>query len=147
MTVNVLEMIKFGVSDFNKVMLIVRFILLLAQIIFEFVKAFVERYIKLFMYSISRDLQPFTKFKQVKGNFFEAIDAPLEAIAGTIHEQQEEVDEIKQEVENLYEQYDKKTQIKIRQQSHENAVKQKKEIVEHLNIITNKLFGKNKKTS
>jgi mannonate dehydratase len=82
-----------------------------------------------------------------KGNFFEAIDAPLEAIAGTIHEQQEEVDEIKQEVENLYEQYDKKTQIKIRQQSHENAVKQKKEIVEHLNIITNKLFGKNKKTS
>ena len=58
-----------------------------------------------------------------------------------------ENNESENKVDELYKQYKKKRKEEIKKQNQESAEKQKKEMVEHLSVIKNKLFSKNKKTS
>lgn len=150
LSVNVFEIIKYDTSDLSKILLVVSAVLLLAQIFLEFIRAFAEKYIELFMFSLQKDFEPLTmlgKIKEVKGNLFEIIDAPLEVIANRLESKPEEVNPVEEKVEKLYKDFEEKNKKEVRKRSHENAEKQKKEIVEHLSIIKNKLFSKNKKSN
>ena len=82
--VSVFEMIKFGSSDLNKILLIVSTISLLIQILIELIKVFADVYISAFDIALHKDTEWFEIFDKNKapGKILEAINKPLEKIAG-----------------------------------------------------------------
>lgn len=158
--VKCVEMVEFGISDFNKILLIVSAVSLLAQVVIEFIRIFTEKYIDLFTEAVKMDLAwvgKLGKVKEVKGNLFELIDAPLEALANKIEgttPSEPELTEIQKKLNKMAEDYEvevketkkekkEKKKEEIRRKSKENADKQKQEIKEHLNVIKKKVFKKN----
>ncbi|MGN1372601.1 MAG: hypothetical protein ACI4VK_00980 [Candidatus Coproplasma sp.] len=152
--VSIYQLVQFGATDFNKVLLIVSAVCLLIQIIVELVRVFIERYVDLFTTAFKMDFAILFKIGQVKGTLTELADAPLEALAkkltGNATEEQA-VSETEQYIEELTVQYredakEKKATKKanVKQQSEENAAKQRKEIVEHLRTIKDAIFKKKK---
>lgn len=157
--VNIYEMLKYGITDFNKVLLVVSGISLLVQVIIECARFFIEKYIELFQYSLKTDLkgiywakEKMDSVKEVKGNFFSLIDAPLEKLADKLEGKEKKVEEVQlskkeQYVEDLASKYRKeqneaKEQKKQeqKQKSRERALEQKEELKEHLRVIKNSIF-------
>ena len=54
---SIYELIKFGMGDFSKILLIISIMSLLLQIIIELIRLFIERYIELYMASLKMDLE------------------------------------------------------------------------------------------
>lgn len=159
--VSIYQMVQFGATDFNKVLLIVSAVALIIQIAIELIRVFIERYVELFTTSIQMDfafivksIEKFDKLKQVKGNLVELADAPLEAIANMLTEKVKEeaaVSETEEYIDQLAKQYNAETEekkaaqkAKIKQDSADNAEQQKKEIVSHLKTIKDSIFKKKK---
>ncbi len=145
--VNIFEIVKYGGSDFNKIMIIVSGVSLGIQIILEFVRAFIFNYTDLFMTAIQMDLNFFVKLskaKETKGNFYELIDMPLEAIANKLEGKEPEFTEMEKKVNNLGKEYEKEIKQRIKDNSEKNAEEQKKQIKEHLNTIKDKMFNRKK---
>jgi len=156
---NVCEMLKYTATDLNKIILAVSAISLFAQIVIELLKVFIERYVDLFSKSLEMDLEIINKLgkvKEVKGTFFEILDAPLEAIANKLEHKEPELTKQEQYLNQLSEEYSeelkekkilKKEQKKAetKRRSDENAKKQKQEMKEHWNTIKNNLFKKKPK--
>ena len=152
--VNIFEMINYGTSDWNKILLVVSGVSLLAQIVLELVRLFVGRYIDLFTEAIGMDLaiiEKIAKVKEVKGNVFELIDAPLEKLANKLEgkdpnddltETQKYLNELALVEKEKARQAKIEKKMRIKQNSDEKAQKQKGEIKEHLSIIKNKLLKK-----
>lgn len=148
--VNLFEVLKFGGTDFNKIIIIVSALSLGVQIIIEIASAIISHYMNLFLTSIQMDLGPIlkiSKLKEVKGNFYEILDLPLEAIANKMEGKEVELSETEIYINELTEEFDKTNKQKVKEKSHKNAEKQKKEIVEHLTVIKNKLFKRKKSVS
>ena len=146
--VNIFEMIKFGATDFNKIMIIVSGISLAIQIILEIVRKITSYYMDLFTTSIQMDLNfvlKLAKVREYKGNLLELLDLPLEVIANKIEGKQPELTETEIYLNELAEEFDKEVKEKTKENSQKNAETQKKEIVEHLSIIKNKIFKRKKK--
>ena len=141
-------MIKFGATDFNKIMIIVSGISLAIQIILEIVRKITSYYMDLFTTSIQMDLNfvlKLAKVREYKGNLLELLDLPLEVIANKIEGKQPELTETEIYLNELAEEFDKEVKEKTKENSQKNAETQKKEIVEHLSIIKNKIFKRKKK--
>lgn len=148
--VNIFEMIKFGATDFNKIMIIVSGISLVIQIILEIVRSITSYYIELFTTSIQMDLNfvlKLAKVKEYKGNLLELLDLPLEAIANKLEGKQPELTETEIYLNELAIEFDKEVREKTKENSQKNAEIQKKEIIEHLSIIKNKVLKRKNKQS
>ena len=144
--VNIYEMVKFGGTDFNKIMIIVSGISLGVQIILEFVRAHMAYYTELFVTSVQMDLSFFIKLskaKETKGNFYEFIDMPLEALANKLEGKEPELTETEKMLNDLAKEYEKENKQKIKENSEKNAEHQKNQIKEHWNTIRNKVFNRN----
>ncbi len=147
LVLNVIEMLSAtaSTSDLSKLMLIVSGIALLVSVIVEFIRIFAEKYIELFTRALEVDfdfLKKLEKAKEVKGNFFEMIDAPLEAIANKLENKQPEISPIDKILNEVAADFDEDLKEKTKQRSEENAQKQKKEIGEHFKVITDHIFKK-----
>ena len=59
--VNVYELIAYGATDFEKVLLLISGVSLLVQILMEFIRVFVAKYVELFKISLNMDLDPYIK--------------------------------------------------------------------------------------
>lgn len=83
LTVNIVEMIKFNIDDFNKILIIISAISLLVQIIVELIKIFAEKYINDFNNALKKDLEPLNilNIKRIRSNLLKLVDTPLEKIA------------------------------------------------------------------
>ena len=142
--VNIFEMVKFGGTDFNKIMIIVSGVSLVVQIILEFVKVFTSRYMELFMTAVQMDLSFVIKLSKIKekGGIYEVIDAPLEAIANKLEGKEPELSETEKYLNEIAKDYTDDIKQKTKENKEKNTEQQKNEIKEHLNIIKNKLFKK-----
>ena len=149
--VNIYEMVMYGASDFNKMMIIVSGASLFGQIVLELVRIFTENYINLFMTSVQMDLSLFTKLNKMKeaNSFYEFVDIPLEALANKLEGKEEELTDKEKKVDDLYKEfkpkYEQKQEEKRRQQkeNNPNTEERKSNIKEHLKTIKENLFKKN----
>ena len=150
--VNIFEMINYGGTDFNKIMIIVSAISLVVQIIFEIIVPVMSNYINLFITSVKMDFNFIIKIANfvnpdgAKGNFFELLDLPFEAIANRIEGKEPELTETEAYLNELALEYETIKRKEVKENSQIKAEKQKKELVEHLHIIKNKLFRRKKKS-
>lgn len=149
--INTIELIKYGANDFSKVLLIASGLLLSIQVIIEFIRVFTERYINLFTTAIKMDASPFlkiSKLKEIKGNFFELVDAPFEALANKLEgNKTNNISATEEYVNQITEESKKKKKEKTRQNIKENAKKQKQELNEHIGIIKKHLFKRKDKVT
>lgn len=76
----IVELIKYGIDDFSKFLLIISTITLTLQIFIEFVKIFFEKYVEDLKYALSEDFS-FFNLGRIKSNTLKIVDAPLKAIA------------------------------------------------------------------
>ena len=139
----VVEMLKFGISDFNKILLIVSAITLVVGIIFEFVKMFAEKYISDFSYAIEQDITQWFP-SRFGGTVLKYIDAPLEKLANKKTGEKQE----KSEQEVRFEKYEKefKEQKAIKKDEEKERVeKELGEIKSHVKEIFSKTDKKVKK--
>lgn len=83
LAVNIVEMVKFNIDDFNKILIIISAISLLVQIIVELIKIFAEKYINDFNNALKKDLEPLNilNIKRIRSNLLKLVDTPLEKIA------------------------------------------------------------------
>lgn len=80
LVVNIIEMVKYGASDFNKILLIVSGISLIIQLILEGITSFAERYFRDFNIAIEKDFG-FLNPKRLASTALKVVDAPLKKIA------------------------------------------------------------------
>ena len=80
LVVNIVEMVKFGINDFSKMLLVISGVSLLVQVIFEFVKMFAEKYVRDLTLAVKKDFKYLNPGSWGAG-IMKAIDAPLEALA------------------------------------------------------------------
>ena len=143
--VKIFELIKFDATDFNKILIIISGVSLLSQIILEFIRMFTDYYMELFMTSVQMDLGfviKMSKIGETKGNFFEVIDMPLEAIANKIDGKEPEYTETEKYLNELAKKYTDDIKQKHKEDSEANAEHQKQQIKEHLSTIKNFIFKK-----
>ncbi|MBE5756379.1 MAG: hypothetical protein E7342_01130 [Clostridiales bacterium] len=132
LVVNVVEMLKFGTSDFNKIMLFVSGLFLVIQIIFEFVTMFVEKYVKVLTDAIQKDFE-FIHPTTWKRGALRILDAPLEKLArkksGEEKEENHSFDEFVETVKKTNKQKEKDKRKKEIEQikTHVNTIFKKKE--------------------
>ncbi|MBQ9729844.1 MAG: hypothetical protein IJV80_03430 [Clostridia bacterium] len=153
--VKVFEMVKYGLGDFDKILLMISAISLAVQVLIMLVSIYIDNYVKLFSASLEMDLAFFTKLSKlggVKGAMYELVDAPLEAIANKIENKQPEYTETELYLNELAQKYEaeeaKRKKQKIEEKKklgEERAENKKQEIVEHLKTIKEKVFHKNAK--
>jgi len=79
LVVNIIEMIRFGINDFSKILLVFSGVLLLVQVLFEFVKLFAEKYIDDFKLAFEKDFE-LLDIRKWKSNALKIINAPLEKL-------------------------------------------------------------------
>ena len=145
---NCIQILTTDSSDLSKLFLIFSVSSYFLQIILEFVKIFVEKYVELFSKSLELDLEIidtlFNKPKEVKGNFFALLDKPLEAIANKLENKQVEVivDKKEEKVINIAEEYIKQEKERAKRLREEKAEKRKQEMKEHFLIIKNHILKK-----
>ena len=162
-------------TDLQIILLGISGIFWLVNIVVEILRAAVEYYFQLFEAAIRTDFavventvnkvkelsEVVEKSKEVKGNFFEFIDKPLEAIANKITNKPPKKPTVQTEVaptaaektvQQLTEQLkeDKKEQKKQKraarkQRSHERAQEEKQQIKEHWQTIVNAVKEKMKR--
>lgn len=152
---NIYEMIRYGISDLNKIILVISAISLIAQIVIELVRLFVEKYVRLVTTSLEMDLGILGKLgslKEVKGNFFKLIDLPLEVIANKIDHKEPQLSEDEIYINEVAEKYAEQAKIKkdqkkeeTKKRSDEKARREKKKIVEHWGVIKNYILKKKPK--
>ena len=106
-----------------------------------------EYYTDLFMTSIQMDLSFFIKLskaKETKGNFYEFIDMPLEAIANKLEGKEPELTDKEKKLNEMAKEYEQLNKQKVKENSEKNAEEQKEQIKNHWNIIKDKVFNRKK---
>lgn len=158
---NTIQLVKIGGSDLSLVLLIISAITIVGQLIIEIVIAYIKKYFDLLMLSVHQDFQfifELGKIKEAKGNFFELLDAPLEAIANKLSPKKEEkvltknekaleeiVGQYGEQIEKMDQEKKEAKKKEIKERSEERAKLQKEEMKEHWNIIKSKMFKKKEK--
>ncbi|MCH5179854.1 MAG: hypothetical protein J1F32_01395 [Erysipelotrichales bacterium] len=150
LVINIVELIKYGLNDFSKILLVLSGVFLVAQIIIELIRIFVEKYINLFTIAFEMDfkfIEKISKVKDVKANFFGLVDAPLKAWSNKLEgkKQENNLSEMEEYVNQLAEEDKTKKKEQARQLRKENAEKKKQEIKNHVSIIKKHLFKKKEK--
>ncbi len=152
---NIVELVKFGIDDFAKILLILSGVLLFAQVAMECIKIFAERYIRDFRYAFEKDFEILDPNK-LKGNVWKMVDAPLEkfvqrkfGIEKELSPEEARMEEYKRkfreknEIEKEKKKYAKiEKKAEAKKQGYIMAQKEKQEIKKHLVMI----LGKGKKS-
>ena len=152
LVVRTYEYFAYSGTFIDKIFLVISLVSLIAQALLVWTERFIEKYVELYTVAFQNDLKIFydlEKLKEHKGNFYEIIDAPFQAISNKIQHNQPQKSKAEQIVEKLTEEYKEQQKIKkkekkerIKERSNQNAEKQKQEIKEHLNIIKNSITKK-----
>ena len=142
--VTIVEITKFGITDFAKMLFIVSCTSLLLQIILEIIRIFVEKYVELFKISFEKDMSFLTKVKEAKGSVYGLIDVPLEMIANKLEKKEQPLTKKELEIEKLAENYREKQKAKKQEIKEKNVEVQKSEIISHLKTIKNNIFKSKK---
>ena len=150
LAVNVYEMIKYSGSDIEIILLAISAIFWLANIILEIVRIAVEKYFDLFKVALKEDfsiLEKLNKAKDVKGSFFQFLDAPIEAIVNKIEKKDPKPTPTKTElaVAQLTKEYEETNAAATKQRSADRAAYEKKQLKEHVQTIFNHIFKPKKK--
>jgi uncharacterized membrane protein YgaE (UPF0421/DUF939 family) len=148
LVLNLIEIIRYGGSNIAYTLIVLSSISLIIQIIVEFIRVFVSEYVSLYTIAIDKDTQFLRRIqdvKDVKGNFYGIVDAPLEVIAKKIKKGSNELSEKEKLVESLANISKTKKSNKRKVRHKENVKRQKEEIREHLNIIKKRVFKEKKK--
>ncbi len=150
LVLNMIGIIRYGGNDLAYVLIVFSSLSLIVQIIVELIRDFVSRYITLFSIALDKDTQFIRRLQDVKdykGNFYGIVDAPLQVIAKKIETENLELSDNEKLVEELSNMRKEKRTYKIKSRHQENTRRQKDEIKEHLNIIKNRVFKRNKVNS
>ena len=159
---SITDILKYGTNDLNKIVVIINILFLLVKIVVEIIKFFAESYAKLLWSALNEDFKiigKLEKISEVKGNFFEMLDAPLEFFANKIQGKEKESTPQQETVKELREEFEedlkekkilKKEKKKQKKEDHkkrsaERAEEQKKEICEHWKVIKSNFFKKKNK--
>lgn len=130
---NIFETIKYGSTDFNKILLIVSVVSLLIQILIEIVKVFAELYGEALKAAVTKDFEllEFLNKDKAPAKIISAIAKPLEKIAGIETEQTSE-DKILEKHKKRYakkqEELDELKLIKKQEQEEEGKLAVRKEV-------------------
>ena len=152
---NVIDMIKFGASDLNKILLALSGISIFAQIIVEFARAYVERYTDLIKIALEEDLGILAKLdeiRDVKGNFLKLVNKPLQSLAEKFESVDSPEDKKKLFIAEKSEEYEQKLKEKAKKKKEiakeRNAEKvktAKQDIKKNWGVIKEHIFKKKKK--
>ena len=154
-----IQLVKFGIDDFSKILLIVSTISLFIQIIVEFVRMLAERYINDFKNAIHEDFKYFN-LKNWKGNLLEFIEKPLGKVANKklgkeveLTDEEKRLIKYRERAEKLIEDKEikkAKKEIEEREEEKSRVKEQFGKIKKDLSIIFNKdkkqVLLENKKT-
>lgn len=134
----VVEMLKFGISDFNKILLIVSVITLVVKILVEIVKIFIEKYADAFAYAFEKDIEPIDPSRW-KSNVLKVIDAPLEKLAGmkTGEEKEKTKQELRQEEYN--QRYKEAKEERKKAKKHKKEIKRATKKIEEKERVDNEI--------
>lgn len=148
---SIYELIKFGMGDFSKILLVVSIMSLLLQIIIELIRVFVERYVELYMASLKMDLAIFTKLEEMKdGGFWGWVNPSLEALANKFEHKTPEapqLNEVEKYVLEIGEKHEMELQAKKEQKDElkeRRKAEAKQKIIKNLTRIKNCIFKKKK---
>ncbi|MFQ6752275.1 MAG: hypothetical protein ACLRFL_01750 [Clostridia bacterium] len=152
--VNIIQMIKYGVDTYSKVLLIISAISLSVQIIIEIVKMFAERYIEDLKYAFEKDFE-LLDLSKWKSNGLKLINAPLEKIANIKKGKEKEMSKEDERIERHIQKYkdrieEHKEQRSIERQAEKEEKKQQenlrvKQQLAELKSNIKELFTRNKK--
>lgn len=141
-------------TDLGIILFALSVVVWLANIVLEIVRGAVERYWELFTVALEKDLafmKKLQKAAEVKGNFFEFIDAPLEAVANLIEKKKTKPapapapTQAEVAVAEIAKEFKVRKKAEIQENSEKRAEKEKKEIKEHLKTILHGVFKPRKK--
>lgn len=112
--VNIIELTKFGCSDFSKILLVISGISLLVQVIIEFIKMFAERYIKYFTLALKKDFAiiDYLNPKKLGSNALKVLDAPIEFVARKIKGEEKTLTKEERVLEDYKEKFKQKQEEK-----------------------------------
>lgn len=145
---NVIDMVKFGASDLNKILLALSGISIFAQIIVEFARAYVERYTEYMIMAFEQDLGILGKLGEigdVKGNILKIVNKPLQAVANKLEEDDSPEAKKKQFIEEKSKEYKKKLKADAKERKAEKVKTAKQDIKKNWGIIKEHIFKKKKK--
>lgn len=148
LVLNVIDMIKFGASDLNKILLALSGISIFAQIIVEFVRAYVERYAEYMIMAFEQDLGILGKLGEigdVKGNILKIVNKPLQAVANKFEEDNSPEAKKKQFIEEKSKEYKKKLKAEAKERKAEKVKTAKQDIKKNWGVIKEHIFKKKKK--
>lgn len=150
---NIYDKVVYGHTELEMVMLIVTGVLIVFNILMDLIESFVTGYVKMFEYSINKDIEPVMKVTATISNKYALLDLIPEAIAKKIEsEVPEELTAIETHVEEITATFidkekTKKTKKKEVHKMQKQAAEEeeKKQLKHHLKVIINWMFGKKKK--
>lgn len=138
---NIYAMIKYGATDWNKIILAVSLISLFIHLIIESIRMLTERYAKWLSIAIENDFSLLVKWnnlKEGKTTLLSIVNAPLENWANKLENKETELTEDEIYVNQLAQKYEENAKEKKIQ--HQTQVKEQKKATNKLakaNIITN----------
>jgi hypothetical protein len=142
------ELIKFGMSDFSKILLTISITSLLIQVIIELIRIFIEKYIELYIASLKMDLSLLVNFNEMNsGGVWGWVNKPLGAIADKLEHTNQELNDVQKQVINIEQKHEedlksgKEQKKKLKKQKHEDA---KQKVLRNLIRIKNSIFRKKK---
>lgn len=141
--VSVIETIKYGISDFNKILLIVSGATLLLQLFIECIKIFAEKYTEDLKSAFTKDFEwvNFLDPKKVKSNILKIIDAPFEKLANLKENKEKEVEKEEQRISDHVKRYKEKQEERdsIKKAQEETRIKNElNELKSHVAAIFKK---------
>lgn len=125
--VNIVEMVKYGATDFNKILLLVSGILLIVQLILEGITLFAERYIRDLHLAFEKDFSSFYP-NRLPSNLLKVVNAPLKKIAEIKNTEFNVVKKEDKILEKHIQKYDKKTEERESIKRREKIEKRKEEL-------------------
>ena len=142
------ELIKFGMSDFSKILLTISITSLLVQVIIELIRIFVEKYIELYIASLKMDLSLLIDFNEMNsGGVWGWVNKPLGIIANKLEHTTQELNDVQKQVISLEQKHEE--ELKSGKEQKEELKKRKREdakqkVLRNLIRIKNSIFKKNK---
>ena len=152
---NIYAMVKYGATDWNKIILSISLISLLIHIIIEGIKILIEKYAKYLSIAIENDFSLIVKWnniKEGKSTLLSIVNSPLETIANKLEHKEVELTEDEVYVNQLADKYEEESYEKkfqhnaeVKERKKETNQTARKNIVNNLKRIKNSLFKNRQK--
>lgn len=130
----IIEYTELGATDLEIILSGVSIISLMIQLLFELLRLAYDKYSELLITAVNMDFEKFIKPFDIKGNFYYAVDAPLELISNKItgvKKMKSEPTEVEKYVDQLTTDYKKQRKI----EKNKRANNEKLQIIEHFKVL------------